>query len=97
MESERAAKDIKLLSKLMNADASAETGICKDERDALYQVLAGKFRHALGNTTMPRQEELYDEIMDIIDGMEFLRKYPQLIGKTIIGIVGMVKERAISG
>lgn len=82
-----AAKHIALLAKLMNDEAKQST---KAEQlfDDLYKEINKDFADVLASSIIPNKSRLLTELNKIIETIEILVLYPELLGKTIIGVMG---------
>lgn len=81
-------ENIKLVAKLLNADKSNQKNYFRETRDAFYNELGNKFRPALEESSVPEKEKIFDDLVKIADDMEIFDTFPELIGKTFVGIVG---------
>lgn len=92
MSDEKIRNNIKLLSKLLNADKSEQKNYFSESRDAFYNELDKNFRVALEESAVPDKTKIFDEILQIADDTEILGLFPELIGKTFVGIIGFDKD-----
>lgn len=83
-----AEENIKLVAKLLNADKSNKKNYFREFRDAFYNELGNKFRPALEESSIPDKAKIFDDIVKIADDLELFGTFPELIGKTFVGIVG---------
>ena len=84
-------ENIKLVAKLLNADKSNQKNFFREDRDAFYNELGGKFRLTLEESSVPEKEKIFDDIVKIADDLEIFGTFPELIGKTFVGIVAFDK------
>lgn len=89
MENHQAKEDIALLTKLLNAEASGGRNIFAKERDEFYKVVERDVHDFLSKSSMSKQEKAYRKIQRIADGMELFGSFPELLGKTLIGVVAL--------
>jgi len=92
MEQTNAKVDIELLARLLNAEKSGIKDVFSDSRNGFYTVLEREYKEALYKSSFPQQENIYDEIREIVDGMELFSYIPELLGKTLIGVFGFEPE-----
>ena len=91
---EKIKSSIKLSAKLLNADKSEQKNYLRESRDEFYNVLGNKFRPTLEESFMPQKEKIFQDILDISDEMEILGSFPELIGKTFVGVFGFDRKFA---
>lgn len=81
-------ENIKLVAKLLNADKSNQKNCFRESRDAFYNELGNKFRPALEESSVPEKAKIFDDLVKIADDLEIFGTFPELIGKTFVGVVG---------
>lgn len=86
-------ENIKLVAKLLNADKSNQKNFFRESRDAFYNELGNKFRPALEESSVPEKAKIFDDLIKIADDLEIFGTFPELIGKTFVGVVGF--DRAL--
>lgn len=84
--------DIKLMSKLLNADESGRNSAFFDEYNEFCNILENDFFDALIQSSMPDKEQVYRKIKSVSDGMELFRYIPSLLGNTLVGLFGFDKD-----
>lgn len=84
-------ENIKLVAKLLNADKSNQKNFFHEARDTFYNELGNKFRPVLEESSVPEKEKIFDDIVKIADDLEIFGTFPELIGKTLVGIVDFDK------
>ena len=84
-------ENIQLVAKLLNADKSNQKNYFREARDAFYDELANKFRPVLEESSVPEKEKIFNDLVKIADDMEIFGTFPELIGKTFVGVVGFDK------
>ena len=90
-------KDIELVAKLLNDENSSEQNNFTDARNALYNEICENFMSFLEDSSIPEKEKIYKNIIEIADNIDFFRNFPNLLGKTFIGIIGFEPELTKQG
>lgn len=92
MKNHQARESIALLTKLLNADESGRKNVFAKERDEFYKVIERDLQDFLNKSSVPKQEKVYQKIQRIADSMELFGTFPELMGKTLIGVVALDSE-----
>lgn len=96
MSDEKIRNNIKLLSKLLNADKTEQKNYFSEPREAFYSELDKNFRTIFEESSVPNKTKIFDEIIQAVDDVEIFGIFPELIGKTFIGIIGCDTNLATS-
>ncbi|MBR1645652.1 MAG: sel1 repeat family protein [Selenomonadaceae bacterium] len=92
MANDNTRENIKLVAKLLNADKSNRTNCFGESREAFYDEFGKNFRAALEESSVPDKAEIFDGIFEIANDMEIFGAFPELLGKTFVGVVGFDKH-----
>ncbi len=84
---DRSEQEITLLAKLLDDEADKSSEL---ERlfDGLYKEINKDFSDQLAQSLVPNKARILSEIKRILDKIEILVLYSELIGKTVIGVMG---------
>ena len=79
-------KDIELLSKILNDKNILDNRNIVNVYNQLYSYFENDFCNVLQHTDLLHKDSILNSIEDILTGMELFLIYPEIIGKTIIGL-----------
>ena len=94
MNEERAAREIQLTAKLLNAEKSGRRVYFEESVNALYEAVRTDFRPALEQSSVREKDRIYADIISSIDSMGIFCKFPELLGKSFEGIFGLDRDLA---
>ena len=89
-----AQENIELVAKLLNADKSNQKYFFREVREAFYNELNKNFRVALEESSFPEKDKIFEDLIKAADDMEIFETFPELIGKTFVGIAGFDRTLA---
>ena len=89
-----AQENIELVAKLLNADKSNQKHFFHEVREAFYNELNKNFRVALEESSFPEKDKIFEDLIKAADDMEIFETFPELIGKTFVGIAGFDRTLA---
>lgn len=82
-----ANETFELLSKLLSEQDSPNTPY-NDLYEQLFSMVRQKVSEQLNKSTYPQKSILISELKKVLDGVAILTQFPEVVGKTIIGIMG---------
>ncbi len=83
-----AEKDIELLAKLLNDRKKQEAGKMRKLYDGLYAHFEKTFLPGIEDVSFPRKDRIMQELDEALDDMELGVFFPELPGRTLIGVMG---------
>ena len=79
-------KDIELLSKVLNDKNVLDNRKIVSEYNQLYSYFENDFCNVLQHTELLHKDSILNSIEDTLTGTELFLTYPEIVGKTIIGL-----------
>ena len=76
-----------LLSKLLTDQPSQETP-SRILYEEMFSLVEDEFRKELGHVNYPKKSQLMASLYEVLDKVEMLAFFPELTGKTVVGIMG---------
>ena len=89
MNEERAQREIDILSKLLNADNSGRQTHFLKSVNAVYEEIRANFRPVLEESSVEDKDRICLDIINSVDSMDIFFEFPELIGKSFVGIFGL--------
>lgn len=86
-----ANETFELLSKLLSEKNSPETPY-NELYEKIFLTVMQEVSEQLNKSSYPQKSVLISELKEVMDGVEILTQFPELIGKSIIGIMGTSGE-----
>ncbi len=83
-----AEKDIELLAKLLNDRKKQEAGKMRKLYDGLYAHFEKTFLPGIEDVSFPRKDRIMQELDEALDDMELGVFFPELRGRTLLGVTG---------
>lgn len=83
-----AEKDIELLAKLLNDRKKQEAGKMRKLYDGLYAHFEKTFLPGIEDVSFPRKDRIMQELDEALDDMELGVFFPELPGRTLLGVTG---------
>lgn len=83
-----AEKDIELLAKLLNDRKKQEAGNMRKLYDGLYAHFEKTFLPGIEDVSFPRKDRIMQELDEALDDMELGVFFPELPGRTLLGVTG---------
>ncbi len=94
MNEERAAREIELTARLLNAEKSGRRVNFEESVNALYEAIRTDFRPALEQSSVRDKDRIYADIIGSVDGMGIFCSFPELLGKSFAGVFGLDRDLA---
>lgn len=82
-----ANETFELLSKLLSEQNSPNTPY-NELYEQLFSIVRQEVSEQLNKSTYPQKSILISELKKVLDGVGILTQFPEMVGKTIIGIMG---------
>ena len=82
-----ANETFELLSKLLSEQNLSDMPY-KELYEQLFSIIRQDLSIQLNNSTYPDKSKMISELKKVLGGVEILTQFPELIGKTVVGIMG---------
>ena len=81
-----AKETFELLSKLLSEQRMPDKPY-KELYEELFSIINQDISRQLNGSSYPYKSKMVSELKKVLDGVEVLTQFPQIIGKTVVGIM----------
>ena len=95
MNEDRAKRETAVIAKLLNAEKSGQTFHFNESINALYETIRTDFYPALEQSSVRDKDRIYSDLISTVDSMGIFCSFPELLGKSFVGIFGLDADLSV--